>query len=308
MSSLAELLRETPEQKDYFKSQGGEGEPGLEPGPEIDPVEPGDAEPAAPDPDLEPERVAPGDPDPAEPEPAEAEGRQDKVPFHALHEERTKRKEIQDKLDAQSQHMARMEGRFQQVIQGLQQAQQPPQPRPPTVEEDPIATLRALAAEREQQQAYSQQEQTRAQFEAHVGGLEQQYMRTNPDYPEAAAYLQQRRDADLQAMGITDAGRRHAALWQEAAGLAANAIQAGKNPAEVAYNLARSWGYQPKAQRQAPAEQRIEAAQRGQQASQSLSGGGGTAPGGLTLEALARMSDEDFAKVPEERWAKLWGG
>jgi hypothetical protein len=315
MPSLSEILRESPaDEHEYFRSQGGEL---AEPGPETEPHEPDDAEPAGePDAgdDLKPERVKPDDAEPAEAEPEPAEAERKNVPLAVLREEREKRQEIQNKLEETRRTMAQMEGRFQQLVQGLQQQgqQQQPQPQAPTPDEDPIGLLRQMAAEREQTRQASAQQQAKAQFEQHVGALEAQYMQANPDYREAAEFLQTRRLADLEAMGIADPHRRHAALYEETVGLAANAIASGKNPAEVAFNLARTWGFQPKAQRQeqtvGAAEQKIEAAQRGQAASRSLSSGGGSSPQGLTLEAVANLSDEEFSKLSDAKWAKLWGG
>lgn len=295
--------------------------------------------PAASDPHEDPTQPEPAAPEPAEPdaeprepdaEPREGDGedgelvadRQGNISFQALQRERDKRREIQAKLDAQAAMIQRIEGRFQQLHQ-QQQPQQPPQ-RPPTVDEDPIEVLRQVDHERQQRAAWEQQQSQRGQFESHVAQLEQQYMRQQPDYAEAAAFLQQRRSADLEAMGVTSPQQRAQVLYQEAAGMASNAIQAGKNPAEVAYNLARSWGYQPGGQQQngqqqnSPprgpngqftAEQKLDMAERGQQASRSLSAGGGRAPAGMTLESLATMSDEDFFKVAhdEAKWRKVWG-
>jgi hypothetical protein len=52
--------------------------------------------------------------------------------------------------------------------------------------------------------------------------------------------------------------------------------------------------------------EKVALAARGQAASKSLSNAGGGSAGTLTLEALAGMSDEEFAEATKgDRWQKL---
>jgi hypothetical protein len=299
-----------------------ESEPPAEPAePKADPG----AEPKEPEPGAEPKEDEDGEP---------AADRQGNVSFQALQRERDKRREIQAKLDAQQAMIQRIEGRFAQ----FQLQQQPPPPpqqqpqRPPTVDEDPIAVLRQVNEANQQQIAAVQQAKARKEFEGHIAGFEAQFRPQAPDYDDAAIFLAQRRDQDLIDSGYHDPEERKEIMYRDMATLAVNAVQRGINPAQVAYNMAKRWGYQPQgqqaqgqqaqgqqAQQDAPprapngqfqaAEQKLEMAERGQQASRSLSAGGGRAPPGLTVEALDAMSDDDFWQVAhdEKKWRKVWG-
>jgi hypothetical protein len=80
--------------------------------------------------------------------------------------------------------------------------------------------------------------------------------------------------------------------------LVARAAQNKRDPAEMAYALAKQRGYQPKATA-APADDAAEKLARiehGQRQSKSMSGTGGNGATGaeITLEDLVRMSDKDF--------------
>jgi hypothetical protein len=300
MSGLAELLGETPkEEEDYFQSGGEKAPPDPEPE-------------AKPDPEAEP--PAEKEPPPSEPKEGEGEGEDlepaadenRRVPLAALREERERRKELTAKIDQQAAMMARLEGRFQQLLTPPPSQEQ--QQRAPTPDEDPIAVLRNLQQQHDQRTSWEQSQAARAQFEQAVASREAEFMKRTPDYADAAAFLQQRRAADLEAMGVSDPRQRAQVLYQEAAGMAMNAMQANKNPAEVAYGLARSWGYQPKGQQQQPgADQRIEMAQRAQAASGSLSAGGGRSTAPPSLDAIDAMSDEEFSKLSDAKWRKAWG-
>jgi hypothetical protein len=297
--------------------------------PHDDPTKPESEPPAEPaEPQAEPKEP---EPEPKEDEDGEpAADRQGNVSFQALQRERDKRREIQAKLDAQQAMIQRIEGRFQQFqLQQQQQPQQQPQ-RPPTVDEDPIAVLRQVAEDRQQTIQEKQQAKARQEFEGHIAGFEAQFRPQAPDYDDAAIFLAQRRDQDLIDAGHLDPKVRKEIMYHDMAVLAVNAVQRGVNPAQVAYNMAKRWGYQPQgqqaqgqqaqqAQQDAPprapngqfqaAEQKLEMAERGQQASRSLSAGGGRAPPGLTVEALDAMSDDDFWQVAhdEKKWRKVWG-
>jgi hypothetical protein len=101
-------------------------------------------------------------------------------------------------------------------------------------------------------------------------------------------------------------------VGQEQAQAALQWAQQGMNPAEVAYALAKARGYQPKGQTtqqpQQTAEEKIAAQQRGTSAARGLGSGGGATRGKLTAQALASMSDEDFAKLTDAEFKQAMGG
>jgi hypothetical protein len=100
-----------------------------------------------------------------------------------------------------------------------------------------------------------------------------------------------------------------------------NAYGNGQNPAQLIYDYAQRHGYRggsaggagrrvtgvaPRSVGAMSEAERVALAARGQAASKSLSNAGGGSTGTLTLEALAGMSDEEFAEATKgDRWQKL---
>lgn len=239
------------------------------------------------------------------------------VPLAALHEERTKRQEMQRELEATKQRIADMEARFRQV-------QEPPQaPAVPDPQTDPFGYMqhmdaRIKAFEQAQQQAAEQQTQQARQqefqqrFVQTVGAAVTEFAATTPDYQDAVQYIYQRRASDLAVMGYSVEEQREIVAREEMS-IAARALQLGLNPAKVAYDLAKGWGFQGGANPSAPAAPDRAAngtfqAKTAGAASVSLSGRGGSTPSGLTLEAVANMSDADFAKLSDADFRRIAGG
>ncbi|HYH17876.1 MAG TPA: hypothetical protein VD995_04600 [Azospirillum sp.] len=273
------------EETQYFESRG-------ETGPAEPPPEP--ATPAAPPADP----AAPAEPPAA---PADQGGDERKyVPLAALQEERRHRQDLQRQFEE-----------LKAQLGGPKPAEAPPAP---TVDDDPIAVLKATA---ERVQAFEQRQAEEAmqqRFMGHVGNLEAQFVQTTPDYGDAMKFMVEARDRQLQLFGVTDPGQRAAILANEARALSAGALQAGENPAARAYELAKALGYQ-KAAPAAPAQtaanpaEKIEALQRTAAAARSLSSGsGGAPPAELTAEVLAGMSDDEFEKLSPEQFRKAMGG
>jgi hypothetical protein len=72
------------------------------------------------------------------------------------------------------------------------------------------------------------------------------------------------------------------------------------NPAQMIYELSKHRGYKPASSE----EDKLDTIERGQK--QKALGSNGAAPKKLTLEALAQMSDEDFAAATKGgKWASL---
>lgn len=238
------------------------------------------------------------------------------VPLAALHEERSRRKELGERLRAAEEARAEMERRVEARLAALQQAMVPPPPAPPSFDEDPARHLKAqLDALNEQQRFLTQQteESRRAQAQAEqinqlaarVTTSEAEFVREAPDYQDAIRHLAELRIRELQTLGVDEysAKAQSARELQEFAFV--NASQ-GKNPAQIAYQLAKVRGYTPA--NAVNAEQKMAMQQKGAQASRSL-GGGGSKAAGLSAQALLSMSDDEFAEATKGgNWAKLMGG
>ncbi len=234
------------------------------------------------------------------------------VPLAALHEERSKRRELAAQVEAERRTREDMERRFEQRLAALAR---PPAPQPPALEENPLGHVaHRLDVMQAQQQALIQQSEAeraasqRAAFEAQLANKvqreEQAFVARQPDYQNAVAHLHQLRTRELQVLGMDElaAESRSAAELREFAFVTA---AQGRSPAETAYNLAKTRGYNP-----APAQdpqQRMQAAQRGTAAASSL-GGGASTSGGITAKQLLAMSDEEFAAATAgDKWKKLMG-
>lgn len=234
----------------------------------------------------------------------------------AMREERQRRQELEQRVRE-----------IQDAIRAAkEQRQQQEQPKPPSIDEDPVAYFehqqRLLAEElRETRQTLSQEQAAREQRSSHeqfinnLANQEQQFASQAPDYWDAANHLRETRmsqlamlypsteqgDAVARQNGFQSAEiMRQAHLDQEIQMYASQAMAVGRNPAEVFYELAKSAGY---AKAAAPAQQQItpqrkaEMARAGAKRAESLSGGGGS--GGNADNATAAELAELYMSDPE---------
>lgn len=245
----------------------------------------------------------------------EQEKVQKTVPLAALHEERAKAKELKERLRLG-------EERLNQLAQIVQQRLNPP-PKPPEItplEVDPVAHFREKNAALERQvqelaqplqrmQQQTQAQQQYAQLQHFVGSQVAEFAQQTPDIGDAIGHVQQ---ADIQALVALGHDPRQAAqiVQQNHDQLVMHLAQQGVNIPERIYALAKAKGYAPKAPA-ADAQTKIQATQRGVAAAKSLGSGGGVV-NGLSLQALAAMSPEEFAEATsgknEAAWRKLMGG
>lgn len=211
----------------------------------------------------------------------------------ALTEERKKRQELERNQNLLAE-------RYSQIVQTLQQ----PKREIPPEDVDPLVNhgARIAEAEKKQQQILQsmQEEQRRQQaqqqemaFRTHVSSLEAEFARSTPDYGDAFKFMVGRRVKELEAAGYAQ-HQIAQIVDQNAMMISWDAIQNGKNPAEVLYQMAVNTGYAKQAPKPA-AQEKIETLQKGAQASKAL--GNGAAPAGLpTMEQIADMDEEEFAR------------
>lgn len=262
--------------------------------------------------DEAPEPVSAEPEKPAEPAQKETEQKQDKtVPYAALHEERMKRQELARDVAEFKQKNQRMEQRFQQLVESFQN----PQPKPPSFDEDPLEALRyetqqlkqyathhqQTEQQRQEQQKYQQFEQ---QFKSQYEKSAHEFIKEQPDFAKAYEFYNKDFYETLLEAGY-EADQAKALMHQDEMAIAAKAFQDGVNPAERIYKIALRRGYKHQ-QAQAPAEkkQSIEQLEKGLQASKTLSNRGGNAESEITLETIANMDDEEFAKFDWKKFVK----
>lgn len=218
----------------------------------------------------------------------------------------------------------------QRQVAELQAAQktQPPAPAPadpgPDATVDPVgALLHQIKGVQEQikaiqeAQAQTTEQSTQMQrfqaFQQQVLGLRAEFEKTHADFNDAYQHLRTVRASDLAEFGMTK-DQINQTLFQEEVALSEKAIREARNPAEVAYEMAKRHGYTPKAAAPAPAPAPAgpdaAAIARAQSASRQLPA---AAPAGgdteLTLDGLRQASDADINKLVlnDASWKKLTG-
>lgn len=236
------------------------------------------------------------------------------VPLAALHEERARRREMKQQMEA-------MEARLQQILSKMDSKNEQPAP---DFEEAPLDALKhqtELIQKQLQQQneALTQQQQAK-QAEEYQNRLIEHYRtdaarftQNNPDFMEAYSYMYNSRVNELQAYGYPQEQIAQI-MKNEELSLVHQATQNEMSPAEVIYNVARARGYTAKqaqeiaksaeSTQKSEVENKFDMVAKGQEASKSLSNSGGKSEKDISLEALAEMDDEEFDKA----WDKLIGG
>lgn len=213
-------------------------------------------------------------------------------------------------------------GQLEANIQSLQEAQKPQDTPPPDPTTDPLGAMmhqlatvnKAVAdlqAQLSQQRELQTQQANFAAFQTQVTTMRDEFTKTTPDFPAALQHLRDNRIADLKFYGLSDADARKT-LFQEEVVAAQRAVQAGKNPAEAMYDMAKRHGYTPKAAGTPPTgtpnpAEKLTAIQQAQAASKNLP----STPQleDITLDGLKGASDADLNKIinDDKLWSKITG-
>lgn len=249
-----------------------------------------------------------------QPQEQEQPQRERVVPLEALHEERARRREMQQRIAQMEQAQAERDRIIEQRLQAIAQAKMAPEP---SFEENPADALRRqleqiqqgqtqTAQQFQQWQQAQQQQAVQQRLAQTIVTQEQGFAQQRPDYIEAVQFLRNQRAAELQVDGL-DEFDAQAQAHQELQNLAFQRAMQGKNPAEVAYNLAKARGFSGKQSQTVTPQDKLQSQQRGVAAARSL-GSGGAPKNALTAEAIASMSDDEFAKITPEQWRKAMGG
>lgn len=290
---------------------------------------PAPATPATPATQQEPDETAPPD------QPQTSVVSQQAL--HAEREKRKAAEAREREKDARyAAELARVQERLALLTQAATAATAAPAPAPaapqppPDPQADPLGYVQHVTAETqrtisaleqrvarseglERQITEAQLQQAReADLRAWGWGQEAEFAQETPDYKDAMQFLTTRRAAQLNVMGINNPAQVQAMIGNDVAAMAMRAREGGLQFGKMLYELARETGYQKAAQAPlaptltpapitgaaAPTPaQRVATAQRGAEMAAGI-GAGGTAPRGeLTPQALADMSDEQFAEV-----------
>lgn len=109
----------------------------------------------------------------------------------------------------------------------------------------------------------------------------------HPDYEKAAKHFMDARAEELADTGLTGDALR-AAMQNDFAGIVTRSIAAGKDPAEIIYNMASRRGYKAGA-----AAAKLDTIERGQAQSKTLTGGGAPS-GNLSMGKVADLKGAAF--------------
>lgn len=227
----------------------------------------------------------------------------------AMKEERRKRQELEEKLAKADTGQAQQD-QIVALIESLRED-----------DEDPIEDITSLKkvlrefanrqkAEAEQERAQTQQMTAFQRFASTVSEAEAEFRETAPDYDDAQAFFKDSLKQELEALGL-EGDELNQEFARQVTNVAQQAINRGKNPAEVVYQLASRRGYgasqkgevAPKTQEKPHVNQDavdkaaevIEKINKAQQASKSLSSAGASSgQKELTLSSVSKMSGKDL--------------
>lgn len=244
------------------------------------------------------------------------------VPHQALHRERERRKAAEEAAANERVRFARADERMNTLMalaKNMPNGQ--PQPKTPTnpMEEDDIDPTTDIVAALDQQKrrnAYLNQQLTtdRKTREEHAAEAQvvntykadaTRFMQTEPAFADAYKHLIQVRHKQMELMGIGDAAQRNMQFAAEEKALVHAALQQGRSPAQILWDLSVAAGFQKPAAQAQPKQnghqqnvQKLQQQQRGMAAAASLSGAG-SAGGALTWAKIADMNQDEFDKLLE---------
>ncbi|MDM7852362.1 hypothetical protein [Pseudochrobactrum kiredjianiae] len=238
------------------------------------------------------------------------------VPYGALHKERSKRKELEAKLQAEATEKAVLADRWNMLTQAMQQQNAPavdddPEPDP-TVDifahthwqsrqnKKMLDQLQERETQAAQQQQAQGQERAVADYWHHTS---QEFSAQTPDYNDAIKYLSDTRDKQLQSMAAaypqfqTQEGR-NSQMNAELRDIVITAAKTGQSPAQVVYSMSKAYGFTGAAPAANAVVEQLQTIQDAQSRNKTVAQASGNPSGdALTAQAIADMSDRDF-----ERW------
>jgi hypothetical protein len=231
----------------------------------------------------------------------------------ALAEERAKRRATERQMQSVQQAMEQQREQFRQFL--MQQQARQAEPIDPEVDvirhakmlEHRLRQMEGMNAQAMQQrQAMAQQQAVVQQLTTTVEDYEAEFRQDYPDYDHATDYLLALEQRQLIRAGMPEQ-QAAKAVENWAMNMANVILSSGRNPAHVAYETAVERGYVPQhIMQQLQYEQsqlrqntsgRVAQIRAGQQAAQTLSGGGMVSGEGGSLKAIANLKGAAFDKA-----------
>lgn len=242
---------------------------------------------------------------------AEGEGEGDEGQREPVQTEADKvAKRLQDTqraLKAERRKRQEDERRFSDRLAALERGQTKDAPLDPVAlleklredDEDPIGdiqTVKQLAkllvgqtdAERQADAKVTERARAMNTISTTMREYEDDFRAQTPDYDKAAKHFMDARAEELKDTGLSGADLT-TAMQNDFAGIVTRSIQAGKDPAEIIYNMAKRRGFAPKG-----AATKLATIAKGQEQSKTLSTGGGAAQGNLSADKVANLKGAAF--------------
>lgn len=240
------------------------------------------------------------------------------VPHEAMHRERERRKSVETENQALREKMARAEERLSvlnelmqpaandKTAKGADKDADPFKEAPIDPDEDIFGAFKQMQRQNAALLQRMMAGETRAQEQGAASDMKSAYLADaqafvakEPAFRDAYVYLIGNMHAELEAMGIADKAAREAQIAQQEQAFVAQALAGKRSPSELIFTVAKARGFAPKA---ATGETnggngQLDGVRRGQNATMSLAKAGGKGAEGLTLEALAGMSEDEFIEA-----------
>lgn len=269
-----------------------------------------------PEPDKAPEATKVADADKPAPEPNAAKAEDDDdpksetVPHGQFHRERERRKEAERLRAEADERFTKLAARVAELTAvQAKPADELAKTDDLPDEANPLEQIAWLVKEvregrmsREEAQKQAREEGERHEYAQRVKAVEDDFKTRQPDYDEALQFAAKSRDEELQLMyPLSTPEQRQQFVLREWGQITQQALQAGINPAERAYQFAVKRGYR-KAEPEPTVESKTvvdEITEREETRKAALSlgktGGGVTQTGAISPEQLLDMSDDEFA-------------
>lgn len=277
-----ELASEIKEYEE--KSAASADEPAEEPAEQPEEPELEASDEVDDDTDAEPE------PEPEQPQPEP----QKQVDLKALQAVRAENQQLKQQMNQLSLYMQQL----QQNITPQQQEEPIPDP-----DENPIEALSWLMKQQATQAQQQQQEAAQRQQYQYVEQIKQNYATQAhqfeaqaPDFRDAYNHLIQNRAQELSIAGLSSE-QIDAQIKQEELQLAAQSLQAGVNPAQRLYEMAKTRGYRPRAAQPKQTAQDRQDMDEARKAAAINTNRSAPPAKGMTLEQIADLDGAAFDKA-----------
>lgn len=236
------------------------------------------------------------------------------VPQGALHQERERRKAAEAQTQDFQRQMAELQAQIAKLTAPPPAEIVVPDPvlQPEAFKQFQIDQIKQRAAEnaqREQQARESAQEQ---QIMARVTHDVQQFRAATPDYDQAFQHAVKVRREELAFYGNSPE-QIDQQIEVDVRAIVQQAYSQGKNPGELFYGYAKMRGYSAAPVAPPAAAAQVTALAEAQRQTASMATAGGpSSDGGVTIEALAKMSEAELSAIPkakrDEMMRKAMGG